>query len=249
MQNFITVPDGITPYDLTLNLNSGGKIRLQGDLTLTPLTSEGAITIDALELRPLWEYVQQDVDFTLKKGQLSFRTHYRFAQQQEQQSLYLLKSQLQLSNFQLRTHDAEKLDISLPALSIKGLSLDYQADTQQQSILLQNPMLNLDKLAITATGNVHYAISINNLALAKTRFEMSDDPKKPYNQLKLETFTISQLRIGEAGKNPALIHIPNTSLHETYLDINKNQLQIASLKSDSANIMGWLDKNYHGLAG
>ncbi len=239
LQNFITVPDGVTPYDLTLNLASGGKIHLQGDLTLTPLKSAGAITVTDLNLRPLWEYIQQQMDFTLKKGRLSVETHFHFSQQNNQQTLHLQNSQVKLADFQLHTHDPAKLAIAFPALTLNGLSLDYQADDQQQNMTMLNPKLSLDKLSVTATGNVHYAIAIKNLALAQSRFEMTDSA----SQLKLQTIMVNQLRIGDARKQSTLIQIPRTSVHDSQLDINRNQLQIASFESNGANIQGWLEKD------
>jgi hypothetical protein len=242
LQNFITIPDGITPYDLTLHLTGGGNLHLQGELTLTPLSANGQINLNALNLRPLWEYAQQDLDFTLSKGLLSFQTQFHFEQQKENQSVKLENTQLSLANLQLQTHDPARLNIALPNLVLKDLSLDYHAGSQQ-SLKLLNPDLTLNKLSVTATGNVHYQIAIEQLALAQTRFLMENAQQNPRQQLSLQSFTISQLQIGDTRSPGQLIQLPSTRINDAQLDLSHQKLQVAELQSNDAIIKGWLDKN------
>ncbi len=173
LQNLITLADGVTPYDLTLKLASGGAIHLQGVLTLTPLTATGTLTAETLNLPPLWEYFQPGMAFTLNNGHLSFGTDYRFAQQ-EKQTLNLQNAHLKLDKLSVTAKDNGHNQLTLANLAIAQSHVEISDNPQQPQTRLTLTTVRLDHLRISDNRQTDALIDIPQSVLRNLNLDVNN---------------------------------------------------------------------------
>ena len=78
LQNLSTLPDREGHYTVSASLVDGGALTWRGDIALTPLQSQGDLTLEGLKLATVWKFIRDDVRLAEPQGTLSFATHYVF---------------------------------------------------------------------------------------------------------------------------------------------------------------------------
>src|SRR5690606_18930431 len=59
------------PFTLALDDESGGRVRVRGQLSLAAAQGRGELTIEKLSLLPAWRYLAPQLHFDLARGTLS----------------------------------------------------------------------------------------------------------------------------------------------------------------------------------
>lgn len=124
LENLSTLPEHQAKMRLSANTTDGGQLRWQGNLSLSPIQSEGELHLSAAQLRPWWPYVEQQAPLKLTSGQLDVSLHYQL-DLAEQTQLRLQNSQLKLSDIAVHALNAsQQPKASLGSLEVKQLQLN-----------------------------------------------------------------------------------------------------------------------------
>ncbi|WP_394147899.1 DUF748 domain-containing protein [Shewanella atlantica] len=106
--------------------DEGGEISTQGQIQLSPLNVVGELELTAIKLPQFWSFISDNVQATLKAGQLNFNSHFEITSQTSTEggSVQVITNQggLSLDNI-LFTHEEHPL-ISLPRLALDGIALN-----------------------------------------------------------------------------------------------------------------------------
>ncbi len=76
LKNFDTRPASNSNLQLTAQANDGTQLQWQGDVSISPLASQGHLQLQDAQLKSWWPYVQEHLAAELNDGRLSLDAHY-----------------------------------------------------------------------------------------------------------------------------------------------------------------------------
>lgn len=122
LNNLSTLPDDSADMTLVANGPNGGRIDWSGNLSLSPIASEGTLKITDGKMKLFWPYVRDAVPLVLEDGKLSLDTHYKL-NLSKQTELLLDNASLRIAPFAIKAPDGRKL-ARLAKLEISDTSVD-----------------------------------------------------------------------------------------------------------------------------
>ncbi|WP_342649725.1 DUF748 domain-containing protein [Pseudomonas sp. REB1044] len=122
LKNLSTLPDDSADMTLVANGPNGGRIDWSGNLSLSPIASEGTLKITDGKMKLFWPYVRDAVPLVLEDGKLSLDTHYKL-NLSKQTELLLDNAWLRIAPFAIKAPDGRKL-ARLAKLEISDTSVD-----------------------------------------------------------------------------------------------------------------------------
>lgn len=197
VSEFSTRANGDADFSLGLDLESGGHLNWQGQLSLADLRSNGHIDLDNLDLTKVWQlFLKPLLPLAVNDGHLSLHSDYQFSYGDNLQ-LQLNQNSLELRQLQLADPKkaAENL-ISLPSLDLRGIDLDLG----QQSVKIA--AIDSNDATIRAwldrEGRVNYQTLFADEAIApaagKSAATASQPAEKPW-QLHLQQLALNHYQI------------------------------------------------------
>ncbi|MCL1089512.1 DUF748 domain-containing protein [Shewanella profunda] len=102
-----------------------GEISLEGQFQLFPFMLDGDIQIAKLKLSTLWQFIDDQFDITLKDGEISAKSHYRF-DLPDNGSLQVMTNRGQVILEKLNVTNQDTPVLTLPLLAIDGIAADLQ---------------------------------------------------------------------------------------------------------------------------
>jgi hypothetical protein len=78
LSDFTTQASGGT-FSLTAATKAGERFEWKGSLAVQPVASEGELRVIGLHARTIWEYIDEQVAFSIDGGSIDVDAHYRFA--------------------------------------------------------------------------------------------------------------------------------------------------------------------------
>jgi len=113
LNNFNTRKEANSPYSFT------ASISWEGDLSVTPLRSQGRFAINKGDTVDLWKYIQDYVNFKLTSGKVDISGSYMFALTGGAPNIELTEGEFELSELILVVKESESMILSVPSLSIR----------------------------------------------------------------------------------------------------------------------------------
>jgi len=160
-------------FSLTAATKAGERFEWKGSLAVQPVASEGEVHVIGLHARTIWEYIDEQVAFSIDAGSIDVDAHYRFALR-DAVDLQVDLSKLAVTDLAISPKSAAAASggdsgaprvvntdsewVVLPHLELAGLSLDLaKKQVQIQSLDLKqlklltwleaDQSLNLQQLA------------------------------------------------------------------------------------------------------
>ena len=124
LENFSTHPSSENPYDVTAEISEGGTFSWKGVVSLEPVWSEGALDVKGLNLRTLWEYLQDIVQFEIVNGLVDLGTRYQFELKGEENKILLTSTDFHLHDFNLTEKGNSESLISIPTFDVEGVTVN-----------------------------------------------------------------------------------------------------------------------------
>ena len=124
LDNFSTLKDKESPYGFTATLGKGTMLRWDGKLSVNPLSSQGSFEVTGIELRTLWEYVQDLVKLEVNGGSMDLAGQYKADLSGESIQVELMDAEVELAGFKLSEKGSDVELISVPSFFIKGVNVD-----------------------------------------------------------------------------------------------------------------------------
>src|SRR5215831_15087763 len=126
LTNFSTRPGGSNSYAFTAELGEGETLDWEGNIFLSPIRSEGVLSLSGLKLAPFWHYVRDQYNFDLVAGTLQAKGSYRVDTATAPPELRIFDSGIHLSDIQLdEKGEADPIKV-IPTLDVEGLDLDVR---------------------------------------------------------------------------------------------------------------------------
>ena len=189
--------------DFGLQLASGGGLQWQGELGLAPLSLNGRVHLENLQLPKAWQLFLQDFSpLAIVDGSLSLQTEYRLEQQESGLELHLSNGEISVKQFKAAAKDQTDILVDVPSLALGGISADLHK--KQLSIATLTSSDAAVKAWLQADGRINYLallampaadagaappapqspaqqpwqISLGELALKNYQFQFSDLTRK-----------------------------------------------------------------------
>ncbi|GAB4354484.1 MAG: DUF748 domain-containing protein [Candidatus Abyssubacteria bacterium] len=129
LENFSTRRDSESPYAFTARIREDETLDWEGNFSVNPLRSEGRFGLSNIKVRNLWEYFQHQMRFEVTEGSISLAGRYRAYIAGESPGFNLSNCVFTLDNLKLAEKKNGTELISVPALSLRGVEVDYQGRT------------------------------------------------------------------------------------------------------------------------
>ncbi|MBI5461533.1 MAG: DUF748 domain-containing protein [Gammaproteobacteria bacterium] len=152
--NVSTLPERNGPYTLSAEFPEGGKARVQGALTLHPLTATGKLAIQGFQAATLWNFLRDEVRLAEPKGAIDLQLAYRFGYAGGKPQLGVQGVQLHAAGLDVREPKARQPLLAVETLDIKDgqFDLDSRALTVPQ-LALRNGRVGA---ALTKDGTLNW---------------------------------------------------------------------------------------------
>lgn len=124
LKNFGTVPDNNAPYALAGTTDAGENFNWRGSVCLTPLRSEGRLTVNDITLSNFAPIYQDVVQFVIRGGQIGAHAEYRFEWSATNKVAAVTNAAFALRKFRLAQSGSTNDLIDVFHLAVTGASLD-----------------------------------------------------------------------------------------------------------------------------
>ena len=124
-EQLTTVAEAGQPLQLDAQFADGGSLRWRGELSTAARRSSGDIALEGVALRPLWRYLQPQLNFRADPAHntLDLAAHYRVSWG-DALSWAIDKGQLAIHDTNLKARDDDATELQLHQLGVAGISAD-----------------------------------------------------------------------------------------------------------------------------
>lgn len=130
-QNLTTVPDRQSDGELVVTSDGGGVLRWSGELQVAGANSQGVITLEDIDLTPIWRYDADTLPFVVESAKFSAILNYH-VDWKEDLDASLSNSELRLRRAVITPKDPVSLPhtaIELSELALTGISMDLLTES------------------------------------------------------------------------------------------------------------------------
>ena len=122
LDNFVSgVAGGL--FTLTAVSTRGERIDWHGHLSIQPIESDGEIRIGGLEVRTLWDYLEDQLNFAVGSGSINLEANYRLTLS-DAIGLQMNLVKASLTDLSVGPRDSAAAWVRIPQLSIAGVHAD-----------------------------------------------------------------------------------------------------------------------------
>lgn len=217
LNNFDTRPASNSELQLTAQASDGTQLQWQGNLSISPLASQGHLQLQDAQLKSWWPYVREHFSAQIKDGRLNLDTHYELELTPALQfkantlsaqlnSLTLAQQQRPLAKMtSLSISDAE-FDLAAQKIQIgkaRSSKLEAWADIDKNGVINWQkllPSMAIDKSAThnkapannskIASKKPEWRIIVKQADLAGHTFHLADNSRSEPVALKLSDFNL-----------------------------------------------------------
>lgn len=122
LKNLSTLPDDNADMQMVATGPYGGRLDWQGQITLSPITSQGQLKVSDGKFNAFWPYVRDAAPLVLEDGHFNLSTDYSLDLTQNTE-LLLHNTQANISSFAIKSPEGKPL-VRLEQLQVADTSLD-----------------------------------------------------------------------------------------------------------------------------
>ncbi len=162
LKNLSTLPERNGPHALSADLPEGGKLNVEGEVTLHPLAATGTLGIQGFKPASIWNFLRDSIRLAEPQGVIDLQLGYRFSHAKGKTRFSAQGLQLHAAGLDVREPAAQEPLLALETLDVK----DGQFDLDTRALSL--PRLELRNgrvgVALAADGTVNW----QNLTVAES---------------------------------------------------------------------------------
>ena len=113
-----------TAYSLLMKTEAKEDIKVEGEFSMEPLWSEGALELKSVRLKKYAPYYRDNILFDIEDGRLDLSTRYKYAKGEKEPEILLPGISLSLAALRLKRPEENEDFLKIPGLSIKETELD-----------------------------------------------------------------------------------------------------------------------------
>ncbi len=156
LTDFSTLPEKDGPYQIQVVFPDGGRLAWQGDVSVNPLRATGRVEVNAVQIRGIWRYVQDQLRFSVDSGQLAISANYQFLMSNQGPELTVDQISVKLSDLAIREKTRTAPDLRIADISLSNGQL-----------LLHEQRLQLDEISISSIDLKTFMTKDGELDLAQ----------------------------------------------------------------------------------
>jgi len=221
LKNFFTFGEKEGTYHLDISLGKAQEITWDGTLGITPIQSKGSLKISGLRVQDFWEYLSEQVPYTLKQAFVGISGDYEFSMANEPMQLNISNANVQVKEIKVANKLASDSFADINSLNIGPInfnlaeqkvqiadlkidSLDLKVNRDKQGMInLLAPFANQPEETATETVSSDtstqsaFKWSVNNIELNNSQVNFIDkqpstDATISINKINFDVKGISQ---------------------------------------------------------
>ena len=138
LENISTLPEREGPYSLVTTIGGEETVRWTGEISLTPLSSEGRLAFENIQVSNAWKFVRDAVNIKPPDGRISFSTAYRFELVEDFPQLHLEELTFSLDDLRLILAGEETSFFELQQVRLGDGTFDLASRTLDVGYLTVN---------------------------------------------------------------------------------------------------------------
>jgi uncharacterized protein involved in outer membrane biogenesis len=185
LDHFSNGKDKKSAYALSLKTEAKEEVNLEGEFSMDPLWSEGALELKSVRLKKYAPYYRDNILFDIEDGRLDLSAGYKYAKGEKEPEISLPGISLSLIALRLKKTEGNEDFLKIPNLSIKETELDLTKKelkigtffTQRGNVLikrLSNGDMNVLKLVAPPS------VPKETGPQEQSKEEKSKPPEKPW---------------------------------------------------------------------
>jgi len=124
VDHFSNGKDKKTAYSLLMTTEAKEDIKVEGEFSMEPLWSEGALELKSIRLKKYAPYYRDNILFDIEDGRLDLSTRYKYAKGEKEPEILLPGISLSLAALRLKRPQENEDFLKIPGFSIKETELD-----------------------------------------------------------------------------------------------------------------------------
>ncbi len=261
LRNFSTVQGGENAYAFAAEVGKGETLAWEGRVALEPVESDGKLTLAGVQLKPLYQYVQDRVGFDVRDGQLSVGGRYHFDLKGAAPNVTVHDATVSVANLAIGEKGPEDPVILVPSFSVEGISFDlgkkrvdvarvHSADARFEAWMNPDGVLNFQELFASPAGLDHgpakdkpapaisppvtekpWTVQIGNVALSNYRALFEDRTLERQSHIEIEGMDFTVKGLSLPAKDPLQIDLA-LKLNQAGRVAAKGTVQVEPLAAD-----------------
>ncbi len=232
VDHFSNAKDKKAAYALSLSTEAKESVKVQGEFSMVPLGSEGALEVSSVLLKKYSPFYKDSVLFGIEDGRLDLAAHYRYAGGQKEPEVSLSGISVTLNTLRLRKTGENQDFVKVPHFSIKETDADLtkrelkigNLSTEKGEILVKR-LRNGDLNLLTLTPPATPPASAPGGPPGKPKAgEKPVEPEKPWlvslKQMLIDKYTIRV--VDQTTKRPVTLVAQNLTLRGENISTAKN---------------------------
>jgi len=229
VEHFSNGKDKKSAYALSLKTEAKEDIKLEGEFSMEPLWSEGALEFKSITFKKYGPYYRDNILFEIEDGRLDLSTRYKYAKGEKEPEVLLSGISLSLNALRLKKAEENEDFLKIPNFSIKETELDLTKkelkiggfSTQKGNLLikrLKNGDMNVLKLVASPP------VPKETVPKDRSEEDKNKPPEKPWlvslKQVSVDNYTI---RVeDQTPSEPVTIAAGNLKLRGENISTAKN---------------------------
>lgn len=131
LKNLFTYGDKESTYHLDVSLGKEQTITWDGNFAITPLRSHGSLKISGLRVHDFWNYLEEQVPYTLKNTIVGITGNYEFSMADEPMQLNIDQAAIEINDIALAIKEQEGSFVNIDAINVGPIDFNL-AEKQVQ---------------------------------------------------------------------------------------------------------------------
>lgn len=126
LTNFTTRPESDSTYRISIVTEASEKIDLGGTASISPVRSEGGVTIAGVDLKKYSPFLDPFLRGEILSGKIDFNSSYSAARDTNSLSALASNTVIRLTDLQLKSPDSGETVVSVPEFAVEGAEINLQ---------------------------------------------------------------------------------------------------------------------------
>ena len=135
LKDLFTYGDEESTYRLNLSLGNDQTITWDGKFAIAPLRSEGSLKINGFRVHDFWNYVAEQVPYTLQNALVGISGKYEFSMANESMQLNINQAAIQVNKIKVANKEQQQSFVDIDAINIGPLDFNLGEKQIQISAL------------------------------------------------------------------------------------------------------------------
>jgi hypothetical protein len=178
-------------YSLTMKTEAKEEVALEGEMSLTPLSTEGKVEVKSVPLKKYAPYYRDSILFDIESGKLDLSSKYRYAQGEGEPEIVASEAAVSLNALRLKRPEETGDFLRIPTLAIK----DTVADLSQRRLTVG--LLSTKNGALSAKRLPNGEVDLQKLTAPAPPGDAQTTPPPAHPEQKPWVLTLARLALDQ----------------------------------------------------